>query len=426
MVLIAARDLSCVALGACQALPAEPRLFTLFLNEFLPMRIVDIRDGVAPIASPIRNAFIDFSTMTISVIAIVTDVIRDGEPVIGYGFHSNGRYAQQGILRSRLIPRLLQAEPDTLLDDSGQNLDAHRVWRTFMHNEKPGGHGDRAVAAGALDMAVWDVIAKSEEKPLWRLLSERYNNGQFDAQIMVYPGGGYYYPDKQISGLQDEMRGYDEAGYQVAKMKIGGADLDTDLARIEGALEVLGDGQRLAVDANGKFDLDTALAYAKAIEPLNLFWYEEVGDPLDYALQAELAGHYPGAMATGENLFSTQDVCNLIRFGGMRADRDWIQADPALAYGLTEYMNLIEATEALGWPRRRLMPHGGHQLSLNIAAGLQIGGTESYPAVFQPYGGFADDIPIVGGYTTLPDTPGIGMEHKPAMLAALRQHLELA
>lgn len=390
------------------------------------MRIVEIRDAVAPIASPIRNAFIDFSRMTISVIAIVTDVVRDGEPVIGYGFHSNGRYAQQGILRSRLIPRVLEADPDTLCDDSGDNLDAERVWHCFMHNEKPGGHGDRAVAAGALDMAVWDVIAKIEGQPLWRLLSKRYNGGRFDESIMVYPGGGYYYPGKEVSGLQEEMRRYDAEGYRVAKMKIGGADLATDLERIHGALDVLGDGQRLAVDANGKFDLETAISYAEAIAPLDLFWYEEVGDPLDYALQAELARCYAGSMATGENLFSTQDVCNLIRFGGMRADRDWIQADPALAYGLTEYLRLIEATEALGWPRRRLMPHGGHQLSLNIAAGLQIGGTESYPAVFQPYGGFADDIPIVDGRTTLPESPGIGMEHKPKMLAALRERLELA
>ena len=390
------------------------------------MRIVEIRDAVAPISSPIRNAFIDFSKMTISVIAIVTDVMRDGEPIIGYGFHSNGRYAQQGILRTRLIPRLMEAEPADLCNATGDNLDAHRVWRTFMHNEKPGGHGDRAVAAGALDTAVWDVIAKIENKPLWRVLSERYNEGRYDSEIVVYPGGGYYYPGKEISGLQDEMRGYDADGYQVAKMKIGGADLETDLARIHGALEVLGDGQRLAVDANGKFDLDTAIAYGKALEPLNLFWYEEPGDPLDYALQGELAEHYSGSMATGENLFSTQDVCNLIRFGGMRADRDWIQADPALAYGLTEYLDLIEAVEALGWPRRRLMPHGGHQLALNIAAGLQIGGTESYPAVFQPYGGFADDIPIVGGRTTLPDAPGIGMERKPEMLRTLRSYLELS
>lgn len=388
------------------------------------MKILEIRENTASIRSAIRNAFIDFSQMTISVVAVITDVVRDGEPVVGYGFHSNGRYAQGGILRERFIPRILAAPADDLVDENGDNLDPFKVWDRFMANEKPGGHGDRAVAAGALDMAVWDAVAKIAEQPLWRLLSARFNGGRFDERILIYPGGGYYYPGKDVAKLQEEMRWYSDRGYRVAKMKIGGASLDEDRKRIEGALEVLGDGQRLAVDANGRFDLDTAIACARAIEPLNLFWYEEPGDPLDYALQAELSKVYPGAMATGENLFSTQDVRNLILFGGMRPDRDWIQADPALSYGLTEYLRLIDMAEAHGWSRRRLMPHGGHQLSLNIAAGLQIGGTESYPFVFQPYGGFADDIPIEDGHTRLHDTPGIGVELKREMFAELRRLLE--
>lgn len=387
------------------------------------MKIQEIRENTASIRSPIRNAFIDFSQMTISVVALITDAVCDGEPVVGYGFHSNGRYAQGGILRERFIPRVMSAAPESLLEDSGDNLDPFRVWECFMRNEKPGGHGDRAVAAGALDMAVWDAVAKVAGQPLWRLLSDRYNGGRFDERVVIYPGGGYYYPGKEVAQLQDEMRGYDEAGYRVAKMKIGGADLATDLRRIEGALAVLGEGSRLAVDANGRFDLDTAAAYARAIEPYGLFWYEEPGDPLDYALQAELGAIYAGSMATGENLFSTQDVCNLIRFARLRPDRDWIQADPALAYGLTEYLRLIDAVEALGWSRRRLMPHGGHQLALNIAAGLQIGGTESYPAVFQPYGGFADDIPIEDGTTRPHQTPGVGVELKREMFAELRHLL---
>ncbi len=387
------------------------------------MKILEVRESTASIRSAIRNAFIDFSQMTISVIAVITDVVRDGKPVVGYGFHSNGRYAQGGILRERFIPRILAAPADSLLDESGGNLDPFKAWACFMSNEKPGGHGERAVAAGALDMAIWDAVAKIADQPLWQLLSERFNGGRFDERIMVYPGGGYYYPGKDVAKLQEEMRWYSERGYRVAKMKIGGASLDDDLRRIEGALEVLGDGQRLAVDANGRFDLDTATAYARAIEPLNLFWYEEPGDPLDYALQARLSEIYPGAMATGENLFSIQDARNLILYAGMRPDRDWIQVDPALSYGLTEYLRLIDMVEAHGWSRRRLMPHGGHQLSLNMAAGLQIGGTESYPFVFQPYGGFADHIPIEDGHTRLHDTPGIGVELKSEMFAELRRLL---
>ncbi len=376
------------------------------------MRIVEIRETTAALNSELRNAFIDFSQMTVSLVAILTDVVREGKRVAGYGFNSNGRYAQGGTLRDRLIPRIMSAGAGALLDETGANLDPFKVWARMMTNEKPGGHGDRAVAAGALDMAVWDAVAKIAGLPLWRLLAERYNGGAFDERVLVYPGGGYYYPGKGLEQLKDEMRGYRDQGYAVVKMKIGGADLATDVARIEAVLEVVGEGRNLAVDANGRFDLEGAIAFGEAIAPYGLFWYEEPGDPLDFALNAELAGRYEGAIATGENLFSAQDARNLVRYGGMRPDRDWIQVDPALAYGLTEYLRCLDMLEGDGWPRRQLIPHGGHQLALNMAAGLQLGGAESYPLVFQPFGGFADGVPVEDGYTRPPDAPGLGIELK--------------
>ena len=389
------------------------------------MKISRIREATAPIASDIRNAVISFSTMTISLVAVETDVVHDGKAVVGYGFSSNGRYAQGGILRERFIPRIMASDPKSLLDEANDNLDPFAVWKAFMANEKPGGHGDRAHAAGALDMAVWDAVAKIARLPLWRLLAERYNAGRHDKLVLVYPGGGYYYPGKELEALRAEMRGYQEQGYRVVKMKIGGADLVTDCKRIEAAIEVAGGGKNVAVDANGRFDLSTALAYARAIESYRLFWYEEPGDPLDFRLNAVLAEQYAGAIATGENLFSAIDGRNLLRYGGLRPDRDWVQLDPALSYGLTEYLRLLEVAKEMGFSRRRFIPHGGHQLALNIAAGLELGGSESYPGVFQPYGGFADAIPIVDGYVRLHDTPGIGVELKPAMFAEMSRRLQM-
>jgi L-alanine-DL-glutamate epimerase-like enolase superfamily enzyme len=384
------------------------------------MRITAIHSDVVAIASPIRNAYIDFSKMNVSVVAVVTDVIRDGAPVVGYGFNSNGRYAQQGLLTERFLPRLRDAEPRSLLDDSGENLDPHRIWAAMFANEKPGGHGERSVAIGTVDMAVWDAVAKIAGAPLYRLLADRYNDGRADDRVFVYAAGGYYYPGKDLTALQDEMRRYADLGYSVVKMKIGGATLDEDLARIEAVLQVVGRGDRLAVDANGRFDLATAIAYATALEPYGLFWYEEAGDPLDYALQAELAQHYRHPMATGENLFSMHDARNLIRHAGMRSDRDWLQFDCALSYGLVEYLRTLDMLREYGWSPRRCIPHGGHQMSLNIAAGLGLGGNESYPDVFQPFGGFADDTPVVDGYVTMPEVPGIGIEAKPRLHAVLR------
>jgi L-alanine-DL-glutamate epimerase-like enolase superfamily enzyme len=376
------------------------------------MRITAIREQTFPISSSIRNAYIDFSQMTLSLVAVVTDVIREGRPVVGYGFNSNGRYGQGCLLRERFIPRILDADSKSLLTDDGANLDPFKIWNRMMANEKPGGHGERSVAVGTVDMAVWDAVAKIARQPLYRLLAERYGDGRVDEKVFVYAAGGYYYPGKDQSALKAEMQSYLDRGYTVVKIKIGGASLDEDLRRIEAVLEVVGSGAKLAVDANGRFDLETAVWYAEALAPYQLFWYEEAGDPLDYALQAELAKHYENSMATGENLFSMQDARNLIRHGGMRPERDYLQFDCALSYGLVEYLRTLDMLKQYGWSARRVVPHGGHQMSLNIAAGLGLGGNESYPDLFQPFGGFPDGVRIDDGHVGMHDIPGIGFEGK--------------
>jgi L-alanine-DL-glutamate epimerase-like enolase superfamily enzyme len=384
------------------------------------MRIVDVREITAPISSPISNAYIDFSGMTCSLVAVVTDQVRDGRAVIGYGFNSNGRYGQGGLIRERFAPRLLKADPKSLLNDAGDNLDPDRIWTALMRNEKPGGHGERSVAVGTIDMAVWDAVAKIAQKPLFRLLAERHGV-EADPRVFVYAAGGYYYPGKDNSALRAEMRSYLDRGYTVVKMKIGGVALEDDRQRIDAVLKEIGSQARLAVDANGRFDLETAIAYAKMLREYPLFWYEEAGDPLDYALQAALAEFYPGPMATGENLFSHQDARNLLRYGGMRPDRDWLQFDCALSYGLCEYQRTLGELHTAGWSPRRCIPHGGHQMSLNIAAGLGLGGNESYPDLFQPYGGFPDGVRVEQGHITMPELPGIGFEGKSDLIRVMRQ-----
>ncbi|MCX5824899.1 MAG: mandelate racemase/muconate lactonizing enzyme family protein [Deltaproteobacteria bacterium] len=384
------------------------------------MRIVDIQEKTVSIASEIRNAYIDFSKMTVSVLALYTDEIRDGRPVVGYGFNSNGRYAQGALLRERFIPRIMAADPKRLICAEESNLDPFRIWDVMMANEKPGGHGERSVAVGVVDMAVWDAVAKIEGKPLYRLLADRYRGGKADEKVFVYAAGGYYYPGKDLGALKAEMQGYLDMGYRVVKMKIGGAELEEDIRRIECVLGLVGEGERLAVDANGRFDLPTAVAYGKAMARFGLRWYEEPVDPLDYAAHAELARGYAGALATGENLFSFQDARNLLRHAGLRPDQDILQMDPALSYGLVEYLRMQEALKAQGWSPRRCIPHGGHQFALNLAAGLGLGGNESYPFVFAPFGGFADKTRIEDGYISLPETPGIGFEEKSKLIDLIR------
>jgi L-alanine-DL-glutamate epimerase-like enolase superfamily enzyme len=389
------------------------------------MRIVAVKQGVVPISSAIANAYIDFSKMTASVVAITVEA-EGGRRATGFGFNSNGRYAQPGLLAERFVPRLQDVGELPALPDGG--FDPAPAWAAMMKNEKPGGHGERSVAVGVLDMALWDATAKLAGKPLWRLLADRFNGGAADDSAWIYAAGGYYYPGKDEAALVEEMKRYLGLGYSVVKMKIGGAPgtgieaaLKEDLGRIEAVLKLLGgDGSRLCVDVNGRFDLKAAILYGEAIEPYSLRWYEEPMDPLDYSNHAALAEHYRGPLATGENLFSMLDARNLIRHGGLRADRDILQFDPALSYGLVEYLRTLDMLRLHGWSPRRCVPHGGHQFALNIAVGLGLGGNESYPEVFAPFGGFADDTPVTDSRIRMPDAPGIGFERKNDLYAVLK------
>ena len=390
------------------------------------MRIVSVKQDVALISSAIANAYIDFSKMTASIVAVTVEG-PGGKRATGYGFNSNGRYAQPGLLAERFVPRLTEATEAEITGADGK-LDPAGAWAAMMRNEKPGGHGERSVAVGVLDMALWDAAAKLDDVPLWRLLADRYNGGKADEAAWVYAAGGYYYPGKGVDQLVEEMKRYLGMGYSTVKMKIGGAPgtalkeaLAEDLARIEAVLKLLGgDGSRLCVDVNGRFGLHAALTYAAALRPMNLRWYEEPLDPLDYSTHATLAEHYGPPIATGENLFSMLDARNLIRHGGLRPDRDILQFDPALSYGLVEYLRTLQMLVEHGWSPRRCVPHGGHQFALNIAVGLGLGGNESYPEVFAPFGGFADNVPVADSRVRMPDIPGIGFEAKNALYAVLK------
>ena len=385
------------------------------------MKITNIIEDTKSISSNIKNSYIDFSKMTISLVAVCSDIKKNGKPVIGYGFNSNGRYGQGHLIRERFRPRLLEASPEDIINEEGNNFDPHKMWDIMMKNEKPGGHGERSVAVGTIDMAIWDLVSKIEEKPLYQVLAERYGDGQPNRKVFVYAAGGYYWPDQGLSGLTDEIKKYLDLGYSVVKKKIGGASLSEDCKRIEAILDILGPDDQLAVDANGRFDLETAINYGKALSQYNLFWYEEPGDPLDFELHKQLSQNYMGSIATGENLFSVQDARNLIRYAGMRKEKDWLQFDCALSYGLVEYLKIIEMLKKHDWDISRCIPHGGHQMSLAIAAGLGLGGNESYPDLFQPYGGFPDGVKVENSFVNLPEINGIGFEGKSDLFAVMKK-----
>ncbi len=384
------------------------------------MRITAIHERAVPVQSAMRNAAFDFSEMTTSVVAVVTDALRGGRPVVGYAFNSTGRYACGAAMRERFIPRLLSAAPDELLDAHGL-LDPARCAARMALREKPGGDAERSVPIGTIEVAVWDAVAKALDRPLWHVLAERFGAGPAPTTVPVYVGGGWYQPGDDLAALRDEVRRHLDAGYTALKIKTGGVPLDDDCRRLDAVLAILGDPSRLAVDANAALPPGRATEYADRLAPYGLRWFEEPCAPQAYGEFARLAQRYPPPLATGENLFCLSDVENLLAFGGFRRGHDVLQVDPPQSYGIAAYAAMTARVEALGASRACIYPHGGNMMSFAVAAGLGLGGCEAYPGVFGAFGGYADGMEVSEGMLSLPDMPGIGFERQPALFPLMQE-----
>lgn len=364
------------------------------------MRIIEIRERTVPAGSAMRNASIAFDSMTASAVVLVTD-----RGLRGYAFDSIGRYGKGALLRERFIPRVLAAKPEALLDEDGL-IDPAAMARIAMTNEKAGGHGERPGAIGLLEAAAWDLRAKMQGLPLWKSL------GGAKGEIAVYASCGHFRTDDILT---DEVRRAVDAGYRCVKIKVGG-ELASDLKRLERAAASLPPRAQWAVDVNGALKPEVAQEWFDALEPFKLAWIEEPAPPLDFDLLKRYAS-FGTPVATGENLFSFDDARNLLRYGGLNAERDYVQIDPLLAYGVTEYARILELFAS--WDRSRFLPHAGHLFAAHCVAGLGLGMAEAAPDATLPYGGFWDGVRVDGGRVTIPDAPGAGYEAKSNLFAIL-------
>jgi D(-)-tartrate dehydratase len=376
------------------------------------MRIVAVKEQTIRLGAATRNASISFDAMTASAVALHTDVTKNGKPLVGLAFDSIGRYGHGALLRERFIPRLLAADPDDYSDGNG-SIDPARAWTVLMTNEKPGGHGERSGAVGLIDAALWDLAAKFTGEPLWSFLRRRHGGAQSGTKIAIYASGGHYRPSNDVASLCDDVRRAIGQGHRRFKIKIGGAALQDDVARVEAVLAVLESGMSLAVDGNGTFDRDRTIEYLEALAPYPLAWIEEPVHPLDFYLHRDVAAISSLPLATGENLFSRDDARNLLRHGGLRRDRDLLQFDISLSYGLVEYLRILDELSEHGWQRDRCAPHAGHLLAMNAVAGLGLGLAEVAMDTATPFGKITAGIPVCGGIATLSDAPGVGFEPAP-------------
>jgi D(-)-tartrate dehydratase len=382
------------------------------------MRILDIQERAISV-----SRYADTSLggqLSTSVVAVVTDARVDGKSLIGYGFGSFGRFAQSGLIRERFAPRLLAASPPSLLGEGVDCIDPLRAWPVMMAGEKPGGHGERCVAVGAIDMALWDLAAKFCRVPLYRFLAQRFGS-QPSPQAQVYAGGGYYFPADDIARLKDEARFFNSLGLNSIKIKIGSKSIQDDTKRIEAVLAIVGSGDRLAIDAMNSYDPAQAMEAAAAFAPYRLRWFEDICDPLDYETQKLIAQKYAPPISAGEAIFSLSDARNLLRYAGLRPGHDTLTFDPAHCYGIPEFARIIELAAQSGWSRHDFFPHGGHLFGLHVACGLGLGGCECNPHNFQPLGGFGAESAIKNGLVAPPEASGIGFETKSNLMDLLRK-----
>jgi L-alanine-DL-glutamate epimerase-like enolase superfamily enzyme len=378
------------------------------------MRIVAAKAHTVQLGAKARSSRISFEDMTATALAIHTDVGAVGKTHCGLAFDSIGRYDHSGLLNDRFIPRLLAADPRDYVGEDG-GIDPSRVWAILMKNEKPGGHGERCGAVGLIDAALWDLAAKRAGLPLWRhLLDIEPGEHGGRAAADVYASGGHYRLHNDVESLCDSVKRAMAQGHRRFKIKIGGAALGTDLTRIEAVLQILEPQMSLAVDGNNGFDLATALSYVRALEAYPLMWLEEPVNPLDYESHRIVAEQSSLPLAVGENLFSADDARNLLRYGRLRRDRDMLQFDISLSYGIVEYRRILSELSERGWSRGRCAPHAGHLLALNAVAGFGLGLAELAMDTTTLFGKLTSHITVCDGAATLPEAPGAGLEASPA------------
>ena len=407
------------------------------------MKITAIHEATLPIGSAMRNASIAFDQMTASALVIRTDQSIGGEALVGLAFDSIGRYGKGGLLRERFIPRLLAAAPRDLLDEHG-HIDPHRCTAVLMRGEKQGGHGERPGAVGLLDAALWDLRAKQMGLPLWQCLRHSVDPNATSTttapvtatasapvpataaaaatppRIATYASCGHFTDNPDPQALRDEVAQCLAWGYTTVKIKLSGRDAKLDAQRIASALRAGLPASHLAVDLNGQWQAgDTDGLAVLAEHPLA--WVEEPTPALDYAALAAFCQSHSSPVATGENLFSSDDATNLLRYGGLRPHQDRLQMDISLSYGVGEYRAMLARAQSMGWSPQAFWPHAGHLFAAHVVAAFGLGSHESAPDPRRLYGGVWDGVPVVDGHLHVPTFPGVGFEHKANLMAAFDQ-----
>jgi len=346
------------------------------------MRIVDVRFtsyDLGPLKRPFSNSIIETKRKELRFVDVVSD-----EGVVGTAFASAHCEAFGPAIRERIV------------GEDPRNFS--RLWhKMFTGWRKPVVKGDAIAAIGAVDNALWDLRGKIDERPVYQML------GGFSNRVPAYAAGGYYATGKDHSELVDEMCAYVSAGYRAVKMKVGGAPISVDVARVGRVREAIGPNVKLMVDANSAWTVAEAVQFGRAVEHLDLAWFEEPCRPDDIGGMADLAARVTIPIAGGEVEYTRWGFRDLIEQRAVAI----VQADPQTCGGLTEWMRIATLASA---HHLKMAPHGNHYLGAHALAAVDNGLiVESYAGLHPWQEEFIEGLEFTNGDVVLPDDPGLGM-----------------
>lgn len=294
------------------------------------------------------------------------------------------------------------------------------VWEKLfaLTSPRPGGAGGRdgqppplprgarpqiMAAIAGIDIALWDIRGKSAGLPVYRLL------GAEKRPIFTYATGGYYRLGAPDGFYADELAGFVAAGFRAVKLKTGGGTVAEEARRVRAVREAIGKSVSLMLDMNAPYDLDDCIAFARAVEPLDIFWLEE---PLHWYLQpadfVRLAAATRIPLAHGERELTRFTVRDFIASGAIR----YVQFDATRFAGFTEALRVAALAEQHGV---MIAPHTAPELHAHLVAAFPrcSFGVESHgDAARDPvsFGLYRERVQVRDSHVHLSDKPGFGVE----------------
>ena len=345
-----------------------------------------------PYKTPISNGKYTYDASKNVVVRISTDEDIEGVGICGGG----GISALPG---NDIVVTVVKDMAQVLVGEDPFNVE--RIWESLYQPKIFGRKGLTTRAISAIDIALWDIVAKAAERPLYQVL------GGYTDEVRAYIAGGYYEEGKGLAELQDEMVGYVNQGANAVKMKVGAIPLREDEARVRAVREAIGPDVDLLVDANNAYVHADAVRMGRTLEHYDVFWFEEPVSPDNMRGSALTARLSTVPVAAGENEYTRWGFRELFESGAV----DIVNPDAMVLGGITEYRRVAALASAYEIP---IAPHGLQEIHIHLLAAFPM------PLILEYYNPnvaglndvmFHEKLELTNkGTVKLPQGPGFGVE----------------